>query len=105
MPEDLTPQENLILDVLDFMGLKVRNRQCTAEELRKFSDIATKELNTNASIDELSEFYNQSRSNVINVISRRPIPKDKKPKRRVYYNFAWFSSIIPDSWKRGKPRS
>ena len=105
MPEYLTPQEILILDVLDFMGLKVRNRQCTPEELRKFSDIATKELNTNATIDELSDFYGQSRSNVSNVISRRPIPKDNKPKRRIYYNFAWFNSIIPDSWKREKPRS
>lgn len=105
MPEDLTLQEKLILNILDFMGYKVRNRQCTAEELRKFSDIATKEINTKATIDELSEFYGQSRSNVSNVISRRPIPKDKKPKRRIYYNFAWFNSIIPDSWKRGKPRS
>jgi hypothetical protein len=89
-----------ILNILDFLRYKVDNDECTAEELRKFSDIATKELNTNATIDELSEFYGQSRSNVSNVISRRPIPKDKKPKRRIYYNFAWFSSIIPDSWKQ-----
>ena len=92
--------KHILLNILDFLRYKVDNDQCTPEELRKFSDIATKELNTNATIDELSEFYNQSRSNVSNVISRRPIPKDKKPKRRVYYNFAWFSSIIPDSWKR-----
>lgn len=89
-----------ILNILDFLRYKVDNDECTAEELRKFSDIATKELNTNATIDELSEFYGQSRSNVSNVISRRPIPKDKKPKRRIYYNFAWFDSIIPDSWKQ-----
>jgi hypothetical protein len=91
-----------ILNILDFLRYKVDNDECTAEELRKFSDIATKELNTNATIDELSEFYGQSRSNVSNVISRRPIPKDKKPKRRIYYNFAWFDSIIPDSWKQKK---
>lgn len=97
--------KHILLNILDFLRYKVDNDQCTPEELRKFSDIATKELNTNATIDELSEFYGQSRSNVSNVISRRPIPKDKKPKRRVYYNFAWFSSIIPDSWKRGKLRS
>lgn len=89
-----------VLNILDFLRNKVDNDECTAEELRKFSDIATKELNTNATIDELSEFYGQSRSNVSNVISRRLIPKDKKPKRRVYYNFAWFNSIIPESWKR-----
>lgn len=97
--------KHILLNILDFLRYKVDNDQCTAEELRKFSDITTKELNTSATIDELSDFYGQSRSNVSNVISRRPIPKDKKPKRRVYYNFAWFSSIIPDSWKRGKPRS
>ena len=89
-----------ILNILDFLRYKVDNDECTAEELRNLSDIATKELNTSATIDELSEFYGQSRSNVSNVISRRPIPKEKKPKRRIYYNFAWFSSIIPDSWKQ-----
>ena len=97
--------KHILLNILDFLRYKVDNDQCTAEELRKFSDIATKELNTSATIDELSDFYGQSRSNVSNVISRRPIPKDKKPKRRIYYNFAWFNSIIPDSWKREKPRS
>lgn len=92
--------KHILLNILDFLRYKVDNDQCTTEELRKFSDIATKELNTNATIDELSDFYGQSRSNVSNVISRRPIPKDKKPKRRIYYNFAWFNSIIPDSWKQ-----
>lgn len=92
--------KHTLLNILDFLRYKVDNDQCTPEELRKFSDIATKELNTSATIDELSDFYGQSRSNVSNVISRRPIPKDKKPKRRIYYNFAWFNSIIPDSWKR-----
>lgn len=92
--------KHILLNILDFLRYKVDNDQCTPEELRKFSDIATKELNTSATIDELSDFYGQSRSNVSNVISRRPIPKDKKPKRRIYYNFAWFNSIIPDSWKR-----
>ena len=92
--------KHTLLNILDFLRYKVDNDQCTPEELRKFSDIATKELNTSATIDELSDFYGQSRSNVSNVISRRPIPKDKKPKRRIYYNFAWFNSIIPDSWKQ-----
>jgi hypothetical protein len=97
--------KHILLNILDFLRYKVDNDQCTPEELRKFSDIATKELNTSATIDELSDFYGQSRSNVSNVISRRPIPKDKKPKRRIYYNFAWFNSIIPDSWKREKHHS
>ena len=97
--------KQILLNILDFLRYKVDNDQCTADDLCKFSDIATEMLDTKATIDELSEFYGQSRSNVSNVISRRPIPKDKKPKRRIYYNFAWFNSIIPDSWKRGKPRS
>ena len=92
--------KHTLLNILDFLRYKVDNDQCTPEELRKLSDIATKELNTSATIDELSDFYGQSRSNVSNVISRRPIPKNKKPKRRIYYHFAWFNSIIPDSWKR-----
>lgn len=49
-------------------------------------------------IKDMAEFYGQSESNVSNVISRRPIPKSQKPKRRVYYNLAFFSKLIPKSW-------
>ena len=92
--------KEVILNILDFLRYKVDTNQCTPEELRRISEIATKELNTIATIDELADFYGQSNSNIRNVINRRPIPKEKKPKRRVYYNFAWFNSIIPESWRK-----
>lgn len=91
-----------LLNILDYLRYQVANDKCTPDELRRYSEIATKELNISATIDELSEFYGQSRSNVSNIISRRPIPKENKPKRRIYYNFAWFNSIIPESWHNRK---
>lgn len=94
--------KQVLLNILDYVRYQVATDKCTPEEIRKYAEIATKELNTSATIEELSEFYEQSRSNVSNVISRRPIPKEYKPKRRVYYNFAWFNSIIPDTWHKLK---
>ena len=94
--------KQVLLNILDYLRYQVANDKCTPEELRRYAEIATKELNISATIDELSEFYGQSRSNVSNIISRRPIPKENKPKRRIYYNFAWFNSIIPESWHNRK---
>lgn len=89
-----------LLEVLGFLMYKVETNQCTAEEIRKFSDIAIKELDTQASIQEIADFYGQTPKNVHNVLYRRPIPKDKKPKRKVYFSFGLFSSLKPDSWQK-----
>lgn len=93
------PVKALLLEVIDFLRYKVETDQCTAEELRKFTDIATEQLDTLASTQEIADFYGQNIYNVHNVLNRRPIPKDKKPKRKVYFSFNLFAQLKPKSWK------
>ena len=92
--------KQLLLEILDFLRYKVETDQCTAEEIRKFSDIATDQLDTLATTKEIADFYGVSESNVRNVLARRYISKEQKPKRKVYFSFSLFSKIKPQSWKR-----
>jgi hypothetical protein len=91
--------KKLLLNILDFLRYKVANDECTAEEIRRFADVAAKELDVLATTEDLAEFYSQPLYNVHNILKRKPIPKDKTPKRRVYISFNLFSSLIPKSWK------
>ena len=86
-----------ILEIIDYLRYQVVNDKCTAEELRS---MASESLKVSATIDDLAEFYGQSKNNVSNVLSRSPIPAKEKPKRKVYYNFAFFRTLIPKSWRR-----
>lgn len=92
--------KQVLLEILDFLKYKVETNQCTLEEIRKYADVAINELDTQASIQDIAEYYGQTTKNVHNVLDRRPIPKDKKPKRKVYVSFNFFSSLKPKSWKK-----
>lgn len=90
--------KRFVLDIIDFMRDEVVADKCTPEQLQSFADFAKNNLHTEATIDDIAQFYGQSRNNVSNVISRRPIPRDKKPKRRVTYDMGWIASVVPESW-------
>lgn len=94
------PMKQLLLEILDFLRYKVDTDQCTAEEIRKFSDIAVEQLDTLATTKEIADFYGQSVKNVHHILERRPIPKDKKPTRRVYFSFNLFAKFKPKSWHK-----
>ena len=94
------PTKKLLSEILAFLKYKVETDKCTAEEIRKFSDIAIEQLDTLATTKEIADFYGQSVRNVHNILERRPIPKDKKPTRRVYFSFNLFAKLKPKSWKR-----
>lgn len=95
-----SPTKKILLEILDFLRYKVDTDQCTAEEIRKFADIATEQLDTLATSKEIAEFYGESESNVRNILARRVIPKSRKPKRKVYFSFNLFAKLKPKSWKR-----
>lgn len=99
------PTKTLLLEILDFLKYKVDTDQCTPEEIRKFSDIAIEQLDTLATTQEIADFYGQKVENVHNVLKRRPIPKDKQPKRRIYFSFNLFASWKPKSWQRKNHKS
>lgn len=99
------PIKQLLLEILDFLRYKVDTDQCTAEEIRKFANIATEQLGTLATTKEIAEFYGESESNVRNILARRVIPKEYKPKRKVYFSFNLFAKLKPKSWKRKEDNS
>lgn len=94
------PMKQLLLEILDFLRYKVDTDQCTAEEIRKFADIATEQLDTLATTKEIAKFYGESESNVRNILARRVIPKEHKPKCKVYFSFNLFAKLKPKSWHR-----
>lgn len=87
--------KKVILDVLDYLKYQVENDKCTAAELRSLSDNTASRLEVDATIKDLAQFYGKTENDVSTVISRRL----SKPKRRVLYNFAWFSKVVPNTWK------
>ena len=94
------PAKKILLEILDFLRYKVDTDQCTAEEIRKFSDIAIEQLDTLATTKDIADFYGESESNVRNILARRVIPKEHKPKRKVYFSFNLFAKLKPKSWRR-----
>lgn len=82
--------------LIAFVSHQIDSGGCTEEQLKSWHKLLSDNLNVDATISELSEFYGQSESNVRNVISRRMVDK---PKRRVFYDFFKFSKIIPKGWK------
>lgn len=91
--------KKVLLDILDYLRYQVVNDKCTAEELRSITHVLIENIDIDASISDIAEFYGQKETNVRNVCSRNMLTK---PKRRVYINFAAFMKIIPKSWTRKK---
>lgn len=92
--------KEIVLELLDFLKYQVKNDKCTNEQLRNIYEVANEKIQVSATVDDISQFYGQSRSNVSNVLSRRAIPDKYKPKRRIYYNFTFFQRLVPPSWRR-----
>ena len=96
--------ENIIkrelLEILDFERDKILKDRCTSDELKSVHRILSECLQSEATVSELAEYFGQSEANIRNVISRRYIPPADRPKRRVYYRFSWFASLVPKSWRK-----
>lgn len=89
--------KRVVLEILDYLKYQVENDKCSMEELQSIESILSDNLEIDCTSEDIAKRYNQSRSNVRNVLSRNFMPK---PKRRVYYNFTKFIKFVPKSWKR-----
>lgn len=90
------PIKQVILDVLDYLRYQVVNDKCTPEELRNIKDNFVDNLEVDATIKDIAQYYGKTENDVSTVISRRL----SKPKRKVMYNFTWFARVMPKTWKR-----
>lgn len=87
--------KKILLDIIDYYRYKIDSDQCTESDMRSAFNLLSNNLVCDTTIKDLALHYNQSESNVRNVIARFYIPK---PKRRVFYNFMEFLKVMPDKW-------
>lgn len=90
--------KKVLLDILDYLRYQVEEDKCTVGEMKSICHLVMRELDARGTAKDFADFFGQSEGNVKNVISRRNIPSDKKPKRRVMYHFGWFAEQVPNSW-------
>lgn len=89
----------ILKDLFQFGIYKLDNNLCTPEELDCLADAAKNNLNLQASIPDLANFFGVSEQKVRNTINRKMIAK---PTRRVTYPFQSFLRIAPEKWRRNK---
>lgn len=87
---------NFLASILEFAAKRARNGQMTLDEVHSWVEVLIERSTLWATVEELAAFYGQSEHNVRCVINRRYLGK---PKRRVYYSFNQFNSVVPKSWK------
>lgn len=92
--------QKILIESLQFLEYKIENDKFTVEELYELFEVFVERLHARAEIRDLSTFYGQSESNVRNVLSRRPLPKEQKPQRKVLFSFGFFASIKPETWRK-----
>lgn len=67
--------KKIVLEFLAFLRYKVKNDLLTMEEIESLSRMFEDSLTVLGTSDDLARFYDQPRSNVANVISRRLLDK------------------------------
>lgn len=91
-------QEDFIIEVLDLFKAKLKNGNCTKEQVDAVHRIVSENLDIFATAEEIAEHYKKSTDAVHGVIKRRMF---EKPKRNVtLYSFSAFSRIVPTSWRK-----
>ena len=89
-------EEDYIIEVLDFLKSKVKNKSCTKEQTDTIYKMISENMDIFATSDELAAHYGKSRDAVHGVIKRRML---EKPRRNVtLYSFKAFRKYVPSSW-------
>jgi hypothetical protein len=82
-------------EVLQFGIYKLDNNLCTPEEIQSVSRMIGSNLEMDASIKELADFFGKPEINVRVAINQKLIAK---PKRKVLYPFLKFLNVVPQKW-------
>lgn len=89
--------KKIALDYLDYLSFRVRNDALTMEETNAIAKTFIENLTLKGTINDLADYYGQSRENIKVVICRKLL---SKPERRVYYSFNSFREIVPKGWMK-----
>lgn len=86
----------LLVEILDFYKHKINSGDCTDEDMRTAFELISEKTVCNATVSSVAKFYDQSPSNVRNIISRWGIKGESKR----YYDFNKLLKVIPKSWRK-----
>lgn len=85
-----------LIELLDFYKYKLVNDKCTQEDMKSLYKMLSDNVTSDATISDIATMYDQSESNVRNVVTRN---RTDKPKRKLLYNFHSVQKIIPKRWR------
>lgn len=86
-----------LADVLSFLEYKVRKGSINFSDVESLKGFVTRGCGVKATVKELAEYYGQSEDNIRHVIHRNIM---SPPERRVYFDFAEFSKVVPKKWQK-----
>lgn len=86
-----------LADVLGFLEYKVRKGTINFSDVESLKGFVVGGCGVKATVKELAEYYGQSEDNVRHVIHRSLM---SPPQRKVYYDFAEFSKVVPKKWQK-----
>ena len=94
-------KDNAIREALaDFLGVleyKVRNGVLVPEDIAAIMELIQAGGGIRATAQDLAGYYHQSEDSVRHLTNRNIFPA---PRRRVYYDFDAFRSLVPAKWKK-----
>ena len=95
--------DDMIIETLQFWIRKLKRGDCTREQKKAFLNAIDSHSDSQATIDELAEFYGKSKDAVNSVIKRNYMGK---PRRNVVlYSFSRFRDAAPRSWHANTDKS
>ncbi len=89
--------KRVLSEFLSFLKYKVDNDLLTMDEVESIAHTIEEGLILRGTVDDLSKFYDQPKTNISSLINRRLVAK---PLRRVFYSFNAFRKIVPESWRK-----
>lgn len=93
--QDIEVVKRNLKEIFEFGIYKLDNNLCTPAELRSLERMAEGNLEMDASIKEIADFFGKPEVNVRVVINQKLAAK---PKRKVLYPFLKFLKVAPKKW-------
>ena len=93
--QDIEVVKKNLKEIFEFGIYKLDNNLCTPSELRGLERMIEGNLEMDASIKEIADFFEKPEVNVRVAINQK---LTAKPKRKVLYPFIKFLKIAPKKW-------
>ena len=87
-----------LIEIFRYAIRKLKNDACTQEEMAGVMKAISENVPLSAELDDIAEFYDQSKTAVSSQIKRKLV--DKPRKNVTLYPFLKVLAILPGSWRK-----